>query len=441
MKGRVATTDQAPDSLESFAGTVDPQGHMSGYRITAACAAVIVLTLIFIPWGRRVTAEVRLSPNEFVSSVRGEADGNITQLRVADGQRVEAGEIVAVVSDTVGSQHLPELRQEALRILRLSQEGRAVVRNGAWLETPEALKASYVSLRANVDRYALLSDNNYVELEAATRAARGGELRRQMQMLDEQVGLVDQSAQVSAADYQMRLKLRQEGWGSLAMARDAERRLIEENRRAKEMRQARMELSGAIAQLSRQSDLDRAQRSASLREARTAVAAAAGELVDKLDAYEARHGVRARTKGQIAFVGPVKVGDYVRAGQDLAVVAEGAEPLAAVGQIGSRASGGVAPGQRAEIELPGFPRAEYGHLEGVVARTWKVEGASGYAVMLRLQNGWRTNRGIPIPPRVNQRAIAHIHIDSDNLLDRMALILGGARNVMRPRPHPEASVG
>jgi len=440
MKGRVATTDKAPDSLESFAGTVDPQGHMSGYRITAACSAVIALTLILIPWGRRVTVEVRLSPNEFVSSVRGEADGNIIQLRVADGQRVEAGEIVAVVSDTVGSQRLPELRQEALRILRLCQEGRTV-RNDAWLETPEALKASYASLRASVDRYSLLSDNNYVELEAATRAARSAELRRQMQILNEQVSLVDRSAQVSAADYQMRLKLRQEGWGSLPMARDAERRLIEENRRAKEVRQTRMELSGAIAQLSRQSDLDRAQRSVSLREARTAAAAAAGELVDKLDAYEARHGVRARTKGQIAFIGPVKVGDYVRAGQDLAVVAEGAEPLAAVGQIGFRASGGVAPGQRAEIELPGFPRAEYGHLEGVVAKTWKVEGASGYSVMLRLQNGWRTNRGISIPPRVNQRAIAHIHIDSDNLLDRMALILGGVRNLMRRQPHLDASVG
>lgn len=99
-----------------------------------------------------------------------------------------------------------------------------------------------------------------------------------------------------------------------------------------------------------------------------AEAATASLVADRLALDIAHHQVRAPVDGVIGSTTPLRVGEYVSAGQALATVIPAGDFVAVAEFEPAAVLGRVHPGQPARLRLDGFPWAQYGTVAATVSR-------------------------------------------------------------------------
>ena len=81
-----------------------------------------------------------------------------------------------------------------------------------------------------------------------------------------------------------------------------------------------------------------------------------------------QHRIRAPVAGRLGDVAPLRVGEYVAAGQKLATVIPAGELIVVADFEPAAVLGRVRPGQAAQLRLDGFPWTQYGSVAATVSR-------------------------------------------------------------------------
>ena len=307
--------------------------------ITALIAAlVIVLFLMFGSYTRRSPVTGRLVPTLGLSTVQSPAAGVVEQLRVTEGARVSAGQVLAVIAvprvslasgpaaaDLAASLHA---REAGLQSARLGQQ--------------HSFAAQAAGLQAQIE------------------AARG-----ELALVEAEIGTREQQIHIGEA--------------ALARLRELHAQRFISPLQLQQQESALLDQVGAMQALQRQA--------AALRRSLAQLQQVARELPGQQQVLEAgtqrelaalaQERVEMQAEGAVAIVAPVagvvatqivKPGQAVQAGQPLLSVLPGDGRLEAELLVPSRAAGFIAPGDQVLLRYHAFPWQKFGHQQGRVAR-------------------------------------------------------------------------
>ncbi|HYU36267.1 MAG TPA: HlyD family efflux transporter periplasmic adaptor subunit [Thermoanaerobaculia bacterium] len=258
--------------------------------------------------------------------------GRIASLRIALGQQVAAGEVLAVLE---GEEQRSRLEEERARWTGLGHQA-AALRQQIAAGQQELTDRGHAS-RAGVEE----TRSKLREAEAAARLAD--------QQADRQARLLASGLIPPADAERARSEAEQRHAAAESLRQTLDRLGFEEQGTASEQR----------------GDIDELERDLALLASQASEAQAA---VRRLERDLELRTIRAPVAGRIGQIAPVRVGSVVAAGDPLAMVVPAGEIKAIAEFLPASALGRIQPDQRARIVLQSFPAAQYGDLPATVTR-------------------------------------------------------------------------
>lgn len=309
--------------------------------LTSAAVVAALSVALFLTFGtytRRSTVVGQLVPSKGLATVLAPATGVVSRLDVSEGQRIAAGQPVAVVSvpratvsdgDTVAAleQHLAQ-RQDGLRSALAAQRQLLSVQSGG-----------FAAQLANAQR-----ELAQVEAEIATR-------NEQTRIANE---TLERLRQLQDGKYVSLLQIKQQESAALEQVsamQALQRQAINTRKTIVQIQQAIRELPGQ-----RQANEANFQRDLAVLQQEQVETEARGALA-----------INAPVSGVIATQ-TVKLGQAVQVGQPLLSVLPGDGTLEAELLVPSRAIGFVEPGDAVLLRYQAYPYQKFGHQMGRVAR-------------------------------------------------------------------------
>ena len=304
----------------------------------AIAASAVILFLVLGTYTRRSTVTGHLVPTRGLSTVVAPARGVVGSVEVQEGDRVRAGQPLAVVTVPRATPGNGDTLAALEERLQRRQEGLDAGRS-AQLQQLRVQEAGLRSQLATARR-----ELAQVEAEIATR-------REQVRIARE---TLDRLRQLEDVRYVSLLQIKQQE--SAALAQLGEMQVLE--RQATATRRMVSQLEQALAELPAQRD--------------STYAGYARELA----ALE-QERVETRARGELVLTAAVdgivtallaKPGQAVQAGQPLLSVLPGDGVLEAELLVPSRAIGFIEPGDRVMLRYQAYPYQKFGHQRGTVGR-------------------------------------------------------------------------
>lgn len=366
----------------------------------ALIAIAIILFFSLASYTRKAQVPGVLLPSQGLIRVQPAQSGVVVEVKVREGQQVRAGDVLFV----------------------LGNERESATRGDAGREITTLLQSRRDSLAGD---QAMLRMQARQKQETLRRKA--DDLARELQRMDEQIGLQRRRVALAEDTLQRNRKLLESQFISAAALQDKQAEVIDQQTKLADLQRSRAALqSEHDAALSDLGDLQ-------LQAKRDEAAAQRGmaELEQDLTENEAKRKllVRASQAGMVSGIA-VQAGQTAAAGQTLANLSPAGSPLEAELYAPSRAAGFVKPGMAVLIRYQAYPYQKFGQFKGTVREVSRSalrpeelylpggQGGSGeqlYRVRVRLERQSVTTYGQAQPLK------AGMALDASVLLERRKL--------------------
>lgn len=309
---------------------------LTGFAVVAAAA--VICFLVLGDYTRRTRVTGQLVPSFGLASVASPGAGILTEVRVEEGQRVLAGDVLAVVTTPRST---------------LMGGNTAAALQAAIAERQDGVVDSYASqrlqLQAQQAGLAAQISGGHAELRQIEAE---GFTRRQQHALAEQT--LERFRGLREKQFVTDLQLQQQqtlALEKLGEAQSLERQALALRRQLAQLEQARQELPSRLAALD------------------------AGEQRDR--ASLAQESVEASSQAEAVIQSPVsgtistllgQAGQAVQPGQPVLSLLPAASALEAHLMVPSRAVGFIEPGDPVLLRYQAFPYQKFGHHGGRVVR-------------------------------------------------------------------------
>jgi multidrug resistance efflux pump len=388
-----------PSPFSRTLRSLEADGHR---RWAAGLIPALVLLAAWGTWfvaGRVSVYEVSdhawLAVDREAHPVASPVPGRIASLRVALGQPVAAGEVLAVLE---GEEQRSRLEEERAR----------------WTGFEGQAAALRQQIAAGRD-------------ERADRGRASGaavaETRSKLREAEAAARLADQQAERQE-------RLLADGLVPPAEAERARSEAEQRHAAAEALRQTldRLGFEDKSTQSEKRGDIDELERELALLASQASETQAA---VRRLERDLELRTLRAPVAGRIGQIAPVRVGSVLGAGEPLAMVVPKGEIKAIAEFLPASALGRIEPDQRARIVLQSFPAAQYGDLPATVSRL-ASEPRDG---RIRVELALRPERGSRLPLQHGLPGTVEVEVER---VSPAVLVLRTVGKVFE-RPVPAAS--
>lgn len=315
-----------------------PPGPWLLTGLALLASALIVLFLVLGEYTRRTRITGQLVPSLGMASVTSPGVGTLVQVRVQEGQRVLAGDVLAVLATPRATLAGGDAAQATL--VAIAQRQDSVVHG--YDSQRRQLQAQQQGLAARIAD--ALAEQRQVQAQLATR--------RQQQVLAEQT--LARYRALREKQYVTALQLQQQqtlALDQLGEVQSLERQALALRRQQSELEQAVRELPSRLAALEAAEQRERASLSQ--------------ESVEASSRAEAV--IRSPVAGTVGtLLG--QAGQAVQAGQPVLSLLPAASALEAHLMVPSRAVGFVEAGDAVLLRYQAFPYQKFGHHRGRVLR-------------------------------------------------------------------------
>lgn len=305
--------------------------------VSVLTAAVVISFVVFGTYTRRSSVTGQLVPIQGLATVLAPVTGVVSQLTIPEGERVEAGQALAVLTVPRATQRSGNTQQALEQHLQQRQDGLFSVREAQQQQLhaqTNGLREQLVTARRELTQ---------TESEVATRQG-------QIRIASETLGRL---RQLEGGQYVSVLQIKQQE--STVLEYTSQRQALE--RQAISTRRVIAQLEQALQELPGQKQVTEA-----------------GYLSELAQLEQER--VQTEVSGALVVTAPmggvmatriVKAGQAVQAGQPLLSLLPGEGELEAELLVPSRAIGFIAPGDSVLLRYQAFPYQKFGHHEGRVA--------------------------------------------------------------------------
>lgn len=323
--------------------------------LAAACALAVVLFLALADYTRRTRVSGQLVPSRGLATVLAPVDGVLSDVRVAEGEHVAAGDVLAVVAAPRAT-------------LAGGDTARAV--QAAMARRQRGIALGNASQRALLvaQRDGLLGQKALLDAESATLAAALATRRAQLELGTQALA---RFRQLRDRQFVTELQVQQQASAALEQAaavQSLEREALALRRQIARLDQELAETPARLAQLEAAGARDDAALSQEALEAKSRAQSVLHAPID---------GVVTARLGQ--------PGQSVQAGQPVLGLMPAGGALEAHLLVPSRAVGFIAPGDAVLLRYQAFPYQKFGHQAGHVLRVSR--SALGAAELVALGGG------------------------------------------------------
>lgn len=366
-----------PALVNGEAGTIDAYDARARQtsRFAAIAAAALLATAlggaVLVPIGGAVIAPARVAPESRIKRIAHPTGGVIAQLRVADGDAVEAGDVL-VQLDTSVSQIDAELSQRSL-VQLLAQRARLTAEVE---DRPIRFPAELLARRHEAARAAIQSEQRRYALNRAERAGlaaqldqRTNQLSRQIEGYESQIAALQQEKVLIEPELAGLRKLKEQGYVTIRRLNEMERTAVALDGSIGAMEANVAQSRAAIAETRQQriqiGQAARAEAGAELAQVETAINAqrvASADAGDRLD----RASIRAPYAGIVDKLAFVAVGEVVRPAETIMEIVPRDDQPVFEGAVAPGDIDRVRTGQTARVRLSAFNSATTPEVTGRV---------------------------------------------------------------------------
>lgn len=306
-------------------------------RLLAAGAALVGLgllaLLVFGEYSSKARVSGQLVPDRGLIAVTAVSGGVVVERRVQEGDRVRAGDVIAIVSGE-----------------RTSRSG------GTQVEIGEQLATRQRSLRRDLEQLKRLHEEQLAGAQSRLSAARA-----QREQLEAALATQSERARLAGETLARFEELAARGFVSKLQLQQSREGLLEQQAQTQAMGQQRLALAREIAALEQELTelpLRAATQQGAIERELAMVGQESAENAARLDQV-----IKAPADGVIGAL-LVLPGQSLRAGQVVANLVPDGSRLEAHVYAPSRAIGLLAEGDEVQLRYPAFPYQKFGHQRG-----------------------------------------------------------------------------
>lgn len=392
-----------------------------------ALVLIVLAALVALGWWfkypEKVVAGLVVTTVQQPIPVSSPVEGIIGRLVVADGDSVETGDIMAVMSSSASLEDVIRLEEALKKLQTFDQESLAGFTPDPNLRLGE-LENDYRSLVQFLQEFSFKDSDDYDQKAIRRLKDQVKEIDKGIDALNREQRNIMQArdlaqSQFNALHYGYSGKTDQE----LRELQDAKDKLLQKenevNRLNAEIADKRKERSGINLQILAIRDglssgaVNRFQ----------ILLQSLNSLLAKIEQWKQKNLLRAPAPGIVTYYQST-LSEGTKLEQGAAVVAilpllVGEMELVGKMELPVAQSGKVQPGQRVLIKLTGFPFQEYGIVEGIVQNKSLLPNDGKYSVRISLPKGLNTSFGNELPFRQQMPASGEIIIQDKRLLQRL----------------------
>ena len=354
-----------------------------GITVIAAVVALVVIGSFIFRYPDVVQGRVVVTGDTPPNRIVARADGRLQELRLADGQQVSKGAIIAVVENTANTDDVVSVKQA---VGKLSVSGEPIpfaADQSLRLGVVHAVVSYNQAVRLNIYRQQILS----AQKEHASLLRHESNLKRQLEMSQQQADLVKHDRDREKSLHERKLT-------SDAEMEQSQRSLISAQLSVEQVRTdisqtqlSMAQIDNRLAELQVQYQQDMQHVTATLQSALNTLKVAIGQ-------WEHLYALVAPASGKLSYTNVWAVNQNITTGQHIFSVVESRKSHF-VGKVLLPATGfgKVKEGQRVNIMLDGYPYLEFGYLRGTVSGLSAVANQDVYVATITLPQGLHTTVG------------------------------------------------
>jgi multidrug resistance efflux pump len=413
------------DDLDEIISYVPGRAIRWGTTAIFVAVATLVGASWFIEYPQVITGRVTVTTASPPVRLAAKESGKIARIFVADSQRVQGGTVLAVIESAVGFEdalsllaRLDRLDSSLAAKSRLDWEDPGTLRLGH-------LQEYYSAFLQSLADYVDFEVNGYNQQKVADLKAQIDKQAHARQAQESQHFLLQEEL---ALEEKQRQRSRQLAASGLLSEMDKEREETEYLRKRQAVENGVGDLADSDLRLMgyKTSLLDLEQRAREEeRRLKLALTHKLHELRSMIQIWESSYLFTTPVSGRVTYLRLLGPGQFVASGEPvLAVVPEGEEVVVSM-LLTQGGAGRVKVGQRAKIQLDGYPVGEFGKIVGKVDSISLLPAPqqggteATYLVRIRLRQGLRTSYGHRLPFWQEMQGSAEIVTEDVRLLERM----------------------
>ncbi len=423
---------------EAFAN--DIRGALEARRRVSLAPLITVVffaLVLFLAWA--ATARVQevttgmgnVIPSTQMQLVQPFEAGIVREIAVAEGDTVEAGDVLIVIDDTQARSQLGELQERyqslATRQARLLAEARGVQPEFPITSTPDEMSGELQLFEAR--QRALDQQISVVERQLQQRVLEQEELLLRIDETETSIGFLDRESELNQRLFD------RGAIGEIEFLR-RERTAANEQRELAVLRAGVARAQAAIEESQAQFANIELQFRASAREQLAEVSADMAVLEQSLRAAREsveRTTMRAPVRGVVNALPVTTLGAVIRPAESVVEIVPLDDQLMVQAQVRPQDIAFISAGQSASVKLTAYNYTVYGDLPGTVERisadTFQDEqGESFYRVTIGLQSNQLSYGDTVLPIIPGMVVSADISTGSKTVLDYLLNPLTRARN-------------
>ncbi|MDR2968310.1 MAG: HlyD family efflux transporter periplasmic adaptor subunit [Tannerellaceae bacterium] len=389
-----------------------------GITLLFAVVLVLVIGSCFFRYPDVIVTEMTLTGQQPVSPIVARSSGKITQFSVTDGERVERGQLLAIIENSATNEAVFRLK-EIVNDNLYSPDSILFLNSFRQMEKLGDIQPSYITFLNSIHEY-----RNYMELDyyPQKRKFTQGQISKYRDYHQNML------RQYKVAQSQHGIACQQYSRDSVLFVRKVLSPAEFETSQATWL-QSRYALEGASATLENLAiqigqyeetlldlELQQREKESQLKQSyRTAVE----QLVNAISSWELSYCLISPARGVVTSTAYWNENQHVNTGDVVfSVVPDGGETLIGKALLPIERSGKVKAGQRVIVRFNNFPDQEFGIVNGELASISLVPNENNYMAEIRFPNGLETNYGLLLPLSHEMKASAEIVTEELRLIER-----------------------
>lgn len=392
----------------------------SGTTVLASVLGVVLVLSIVIQYPDTITERVTVIGTQPVLEVVARQSGHLESLRVAEGQKIEKGEIMAILESPSRAEAVLAMGAKVNR-LASSVLNKTTMPDESF--KPEEglgkIQESYAEFLNTYNQLRSRLADDYAEKAGALLQEQIAGKRKQIASLRQQSELAKRGADLAREKFDRMKQLRDRATISASDIADQELAMLTEMRADTMAQRALTEAEIEAAKLEKDLHTLEHEHEDSLRTARELMRSNLNKLRGEIDVWENDYVLRAPADGLVAFYDFWSDQQFVAAGRQVFLVVP--ETTRLIGRMPVRqiGAGKIKPGQMVRVRFDDFPYKEFGIVNGTVQSISMVARDGANLVLIDLPYPLATSFKRTIPFKQDMTGQASIVTEDIRLLGRI----------------------
>ncbi len=409
------------EEVQDILGRVPSWITRNGIVLVLVVMAVLVIGSWIFKYPDIISAPVVVTTENPPANLLAKVNGKISAIYVTDKQKVETGQLLAMIENPLNYDDLVDLKLH-LKWLRPFMISFDPSRKTIFKENYALgeMQSEYADFSKKYIDYLSFAERNYFpqkikSLREQSRISRSYVERQsgKRKVMEEELALMRNKFRRDSSLYK-------KGVISLEEYERTKRDLLE---RQYEFEGMRTTLSESQLKLNEaeQSVIDAENQSKEEQKSlQLALTEAWNKLQGGIDIWEMKYLIKAPMNGEVTFSKFWSTNQNVAEGETVfTIIPEASSRMIGKVQLKMVGAGKVMAGQRVNLKFDNYPYMQYGMVDGTVSRISRVPTNDNYALEVELPNGLVSNYGITFEFNQEIQGTAEIITEDLRLLQRI----------------------